>query len=199
MSPTAVPPVSPTSGRPHKPVPRGFLAAPRPQQKSIYEMGVYELRARHRQNAESLTRAYVARLMCAIVLSRPLTAALASVHSGPSTSTYVQRITAEQAAIEDRLVKLGVENIEQMLQQTYIEDEKMNIDTDAPPPEPRPIGAKQRAIANYVWGFPIALRWTSLLTPPVCFLSRPGYIIQIQIPRCSPFRRPSRSNKRRIG
>lgn len=73
----------------------------------------------------------------------------------PSTSTYVQRISAEQAAIEDRLVELGVDNIQQMLNKTNLDaspEDKMNVDQPQPQQQegPRPIGAKQRALAKFV-------------------------------------------------
>lgn len=72
--------------------------------------------------------------------------------SGPSTSTYVQRINAEQAAIESRLVELGVEDIQKMLSDTSLNvDEQMNIDGQPQPQSnPRPISAKQRALEKYV-------------------------------------------------
>jgi hypothetical protein len=65
---------------------------------------------------------------------------------------YVQRITAQQAAIERRLVELGVDDIQKKLHNTNLNiDEQMNVDTPSnPPQEPRPIGAKQRALAKYV-------------------------------------------------
>ena len=70
--------------------------------------------------------------------------------SGPSTSTYVQRINAEQAAIKRRLVELGVDDIQEMLHETNLNaDEQMNVD-NASSSQPRPIGAKQRALAKFV-------------------------------------------------
>ena len=67
---------------------------------------------------------------------------------------YVQRINAEQAAIEDRLVELGVDNIQKLLNKTNLDppDDQMHVDQPQVPrpPEPRPIGAKQRALAKFV-------------------------------------------------
>ncbi|KIP12657.1 hypothetical protein PHLGIDRAFT_97222 [Phlebiopsis gigantea 11061_1 CR5-6] len=122
MSPTAA-----SSGRPHKPVPHGFLPSPRPKEHPISDMGVRELRHRHVQNMKKLEEA------------------------GPSTSTYVQRINAEQAAIESRLVELGVDDIQKMLSDTNLNvDEQMNVDGQSlPPNNPRPISAKQRALEKY--------------------------------------------------
>lgn len=79
-----------------------------------------------------------------------------SLRRTPSTSAYVQRILAEQAAIERRLNELGVDDIRQKLNKTSLEsldtEEKMNIDQPQAQQEaePRPIGAKQRALAKFV-------------------------------------------------
>lgn len=66
----------------------------------------------------------------------------------------MQRISAEQAAIEDRLVELGVDNIQKLLNKTNLDppDDQMHVDQPQalPPPVPRPIGAKQRALAKFV-------------------------------------------------
>lgn len=74
----------------------------------------------------------------------------------------MQRISAEQAQIEARLVELGVDNIQKMLHETTIEDQTEQMNIDAPPQqpsppvqthEPRPIGAKLRALQKYVRRF----------------------------------------------
>ena len=88
---------------------------------------------------------------------------MASVTRAPSTSSYVQRLSTEQAQIEARLVELGVDSIQKMLRKTTIEDqsEQMSVDSPQeqqqqpqPPPVqnqgPRPIGAKLRALQKYV-------------------------------------------------
>ncbi|GJE84452.1 hypothetical protein PsYK624_005280 [Phanerochaete sordida] len=125
MSPTRSSPPSSPAGRPQRSVPHGFLPSPRPKERAISELGIRELRQRHVRNVKRLEE------------------------SGPSSSTYVQRINAEQAAIERRLVELGVDDIQRKLNDTSLhEEDTMNIDNQ-PPPEPRPIGAKQRALAKF--------------------------------------------------
>ncbi|KAF7794561.1 hypothetical protein EIP86_005696 [Pleurotus ostreatoroseus] len=132
MSPTAT---SPTS--PRKPVPNGFISY-KPKQKAIRDMSIRELQDLHTRNAR--------------ILSEP----------APSTSSYVQRLSTEQAQIEARLVELGVDSIQKMLRKTTIEDqsEQMSVDSPQeqqqqpqPPPVqnqgPRPIGAKLRALQKY--------------------------------------------------
>lgn len=74
-----------------------------------------------------------------------------------STSAYVERISTEQASIEARLVELGVDTIQTMLQQTDLNaDENMNIDHTPPPSEVpssptavQGIDTKRRILANY--------------------------------------------------
>lgn len=63
----------------------------------------------------------------------------------------MQRISTEQAAIEDRLAELGVDNIQKLLRKTNLDqpDDRMHVDQPQTP-EPRPIGAKQRALAKFV-------------------------------------------------
>jgi hypothetical protein len=70
---------------------------------------------------------------------------------GPSNSGFVQRISAEQAQIESRLVDLvGVEALRSTLQGTSINSdgvEDMIVDG------PRPISAKQRVLDQFVCAF----------------------------------------------
>ncbi|EIN10559.1 hypothetical protein PUNSTDRAFT_132647 [Punctularia strigosozonata HHB-11173 SS5] len=108
-------------------VPHGFRAPPRPRQTPIGQMSVRELREAHERNAKILTA------------------------PTPSSSTYVQRISAEQARIEARLVELvGVDEIRRGLQNTTIDSEgKMSVDSQSQSTMPRAIGAKQRALARY--------------------------------------------------
>ncbi|CAL1701436.1 unnamed protein product [Somion occarium] len=91
-------------------------------------MSIQELQEQHGRNAD--------------ILSKP----------APSTSTYVQRLSAEQAAIEARLVELGVDKIQTMMQRTNINDEgdtQMKIeDTPAVSPS-RAIDTKRRILARY--------------------------------------------------
>ena len=84
------------------------------------------------------------------------------MNRAPSTSTYVQRISADQARIEARLVELvGVDEIRQGLQNTTIDGEGiMSVDATSPsdvqppistiPSMSRAISAKQRALARWV-------------------------------------------------
>ncbi|KAI0693555.1 hypothetical protein BC835DRAFT_1415815 [Cytidiella melzeri] len=124
MSPTSTSPTSST--RPPRSV---FMPSTRPKLKSVSDMTIQELQERHAFNARRLKE------------------------PTPSTSTYVQRISAEQAAIEDRLVELGVDNIQKLLNNTILDspDDKMHVDQPQLPrsPEPLPIGAKQRALAKF--------------------------------------------------
>lgn len=84
----------------------------------------------------------------------------------PSTSTYVQRLSAEQTAIEARLVELGVDSIKHLMQETTIndpEEEEQNAmktgDRPSSPsvPRSRAIDTKRRILARYVSGPSISL------------------------------------------
>jgi len=68
-----------------------------------------------------------------------------------STSTYAQRVLAEQAAIESRLIELeGVESIRTKLRNTQIKGEDdMSVDIPPEPPSSRIIEAKRKALAQY--------------------------------------------------
>ncbi|KAI0921341.1 hypothetical protein AcW1_004655 [Taiwanofungus camphoratus] len=123
---TRLPPsTSPT--RPRKPVvPHGFIAPPKPRQ--IPKMTVRELRDLHARNAR--------------ILAAPTA----------STSASVQKLSAQQAEIEARLVELvGVETIQNQLEQTKIDDEEaMNVDSSPQqPPQVRAIDTKRRALARF--------------------------------------------------
>lgn len=78
-------------------------------------------------------------------------------NSAASTSTLIQRISAEQAAIEARLLELeGIENIQTKLRNTRISaDEEMNIDGPEPHPISKAIDAKRRVLSKYVCLSPI--------------------------------------------
>ena len=69
-----------------------------------------------------------------------------------STSTYVQRVLAEQAAVESRLVELdGVETINIGLKRTVIKGEDgMSIDIPPEPPTSRTLEAKRKALSRFV-------------------------------------------------
>ncbi|KAG1780125.1 hypothetical protein EV702DRAFT_761562 [Suillus placidus] len=124
-------PQSPTSPmRPKKTVVLpGFRAPPKPKPKPITEMTARELHDQHDRNARLLNS------------------------SSACTSALGQRLSAEQAAIESRLLELeGVEEIRNGLNKTNINaDEIMIVDQ---PRMPHVIDAKRRALSRYA---PIAL------------------------------------------
>lgn len=76
-----------------------------------------------------------------------------TTHSGPSTSAYVQRMTAEQQAIHARLVEVvGVEAINSGIQQISLNrDDQMAV--DEPPRQPEMIETKRRVLARFVQYF----------------------------------------------
>ncbi|TFK43396.1 hypothetical protein BDQ12DRAFT_674911 [Crucibulum laeve] len=126
-----LPPASPTS--PSSPmrrkqlIPHGFRPSPRPKQRPIAEMTVRELQDLHKLNAK--------------ILASP----------GASTSTYVQRVLAEQAAVESRLIELdGMETINTGLKKTKIIGEgDMVVDPPPEPPVSRTLEAKRKALARF--------------------------------------------------
>ncbi|KAI9056557.1 hypothetical protein FKP32DRAFT_1586117 [Trametes sanguinea] len=73
-----------------------------------------------------------------------------------SSSTFIKQLEDQQAAIRTRLNELGVEGIRSQLEQTSIQDDRQAMNVDAAPgpssppqPDPKPIGAKQRALARW--------------------------------------------------
>lgn len=71
----------------------------------------------------------------------------------PTSSTYIDRITADQAAIDAHLVeRIGVEDIRVGMKKATIDEyEDMAIDSEPQKPQPvQLISAKQRALARYV-------------------------------------------------
>ena len=71
---------------------------------------------------------------------------------GASTSTYIQRVLAEQSAIESRLVSLeGVEAIGMGLRRTtLLGDGDMQVDQSPEPTSSRMLEAKRKALGNFV-------------------------------------------------
>ncbi|TFK76032.1 hypothetical protein BDN72DRAFT_831477 [Pluteus cervinus] len=118
-------PTSPTSRRAS--LVNGFRPSPRPKPRPIEEMTLRELRDVHNLNAK--------------ILASP----------GASTSTYVHRITAEQAAVAARIFELeGMETINTGLKNTrIIGEDDMNIDIPAEPPVSRAIEAKRKALSQF--------------------------------------------------
>ncbi|KAL0582018.1 hypothetical protein V5O48_000076 [Marasmius crinis-equi] len=126
------PPSSPTSPRlssnaairRKNAVPPGFRAPPREKPKPISDMSIPELQDRYARNCKTL--------------SSP----------GASTSTYVQRITAEQAAIVSQLEMHGMDVINTGMMNARIGDDRPA--PQAPElPMSRAINAKQRALAKF--------------------------------------------------
>jgi len=68
-----------------------------------------------------------------------------------NTSSFAQRVTAEQAAVESRLIELqGMETINTGLRKTYLRgDDDMVIDLPPDPPTSRTLEAKRKALAQF--------------------------------------------------
>jgi hypothetical protein len=118
-------------------------------------MSVRELQDRHRFNIKLLSSPYALSFLSTIALSmtRSLTLFLSDLHGRQaSTSTYAQRVLAEQAEIEARLIEVdGMESINTGMKQTSIRDEDdMVVDTPPPPPVSRTLEAKRKALARFV-------------------------------------------------
>lgn len=102
------------------------------------------------------TRGYLLSRECHLPALRVIDSLAPIFTRAASTSTYVDRVTAEQAAIEARLVELvGVETIRNKLAHTSIHsDDAMNIDTSPTPQQinrqPQPIPTKAKILAAYV-------------------------------------------------
>jgi len=109
------------------PIPKCFRPPPKPKPRPIDELTVRELRDIYNRNKK--------------ILSSPPV----------STSAYVVRISAEQAAVEARLVELdGMETIQTGLKNTRIRGEDdMVVDTPPEPPTSRTIEAKRKALSRF--------------------------------------------------
>jgi len=105
-------------------VPPGFIAS-RPKRRPS-QMSVRELYDQHERNTRTLST------------------------SAASTSTLVQRVSAEQAAIEARLLELeGMQNIQAKLKNINIsEGDEMNVDLPEHPIA-KAIDTKRRVLAKY--------------------------------------------------
>lgn len=145
-------PKSPTSPR-NRDVPPGFRPSQRPKQRPIPEMTIRELQDLHRLNATILaspyvfSKNYIQYTQCFLIILM--------CFRGASTSTYVQRVLAEQAAVESRLLELdGMEAINVGLKNTKIRGENdMVIDSPPEPPTSRTLEAKRKALAQFVCNF----------------------------------------------
>ncbi|KAJ7699953.1 hypothetical protein B0H17DRAFT_1158002 [Mycena rosella] len=112
-------------------LPPGFRPAPKPKRTPISQMSLRELQDLHSTNTR--------------LLSTPRESTSADAES------WIVRVTAEQAAVEGRLVDLvGVDTINTGLKNTAIKGEDdMNVD---PPPEPHTsptLEAKRKALSRY--------------------------------------------------
>lgn len=141
-------PRSPTSPQCKQQVPPGFRPSVRPKRRPIAEMTIRELQDLRRLNTTILASPY------AIFPSQASLTPIAhapSYYSGASTSSYVHRVQAEQAAIESRLLELdGIETINTGLKETKIRGEDDMIIDLPEPPTSRIIEAKKRALARFV-------------------------------------------------
>ena len=131
----------------------GFRPSPRPKQRPISEMTVRELQDLHKFNIKILSSPCVTLPFC--YDPRLLNCAL-YISSNASTSTYVNRVQAEQAAVESRLIELdGMETINTGLRRTMLRGEgDMVVDSPPEPTTSRAIEAKKKALAQFVsWPF----------------------------------------------
>ncbi|KAG6911719.1 hypothetical protein DXG01_007969 [Tephrocybe rancida] len=121
-------------------IPSGFRPAPKPKKK-IDVMSLRELQDLHTLNAK--------------ILSSP----------GASTSTYVDRVSAEQAHIEARLVELeGVDSLNSAFKTTNIKGEgDMVVDPPPEPPTSRTIEAKRKALSRFAPAYGEAIPGTLTL------------------------------------
>ncbi|KAJ6539223.1 hypothetical protein B0H19DRAFT_960847 [Mycena capillaripes] len=109
-------------------LPTGFRPSPKPKRTPISEMSLRELQDLYSTNARLLASSYVS-----------------------ATPSWMVRATAEQAAVEGRLVELvGMDAINTGLKNTAIKGEDdMNVD---PPPEPYTsptVEAKRKALSRF--------------------------------------------------
>ena len=115
--------------------------------------------------------------------------------SAATTSTYVERISAEQAAVEARLIELdGMETIQTGLKNTSIRGEDdMIVDSPPEPPTSRTIEAKRKALSRFVClvSRVFALSCVFIRTNA----TRPHRTVQ-SIPGLSVCRRPLNSNNK---
>lgn len=140
-------PVSPTSPRrKQQTLLPGFRPSPRPKQRPIAEMTLRELQDLHRLNSNVLASPCARSFVQHSSSSNPI------FRRGASTSTYVQRVLAEQAAVESRLIELdGMETINTGLKNTKIRGENdMAVDPPPEPPTSRALEAKKKALARFV-------------------------------------------------
>lgn len=148
--------------RPHKAnatsIP-GFISPPKPKKRPIHNLSIPELYEKHAANKRLLSNPYAPH---PLVPARALTdAGVHSAYSAPSTSTFVQHLSAEQTAIEARLTELvGVKEIQEMFRRTSISgNDGMRVDGETSAqilddrnsaPTNRILEAKRRILSKYV-------------------------------------------------
>lgn len=141
-------PLSPASLKPgrKKSIPVGFRPAPKPKKK-IDEMTLRELQDLYALNTRILSSPYVLRILLIMELI-----IMSLEDRGASTSTYVNRVSSEQAQIEARLVELdGMESINSALKNTRLKGEgDMAVDSSPEQPLSRAIEAKRKALSRFV-------------------------------------------------
>lgn len=104
----------------------GFRAPPRPKRTPIAEMTVRELQDLYTFNKRILAGA-------------------------SDGGAYVDRIRAEQAAVESRLMDQGIDDLSGTLKKTKLKGEgDMEVDDQPEPVTSRTIEAKKKALAQYV-------------------------------------------------
>ena len=132
-----------------KSIPAGFRPAPKPRQKPISQMSLRELRDLHNLNTRILSSPYVPLASCCTV---PNIYAIVVSCREASTSTYINRVSLEQKAIESRLIELdGMEEINTGLKNTRL-DAEADMAIDSPPvlPYSRTLDAKRKALSRFV-------------------------------------------------
>lgn len=127
----------------------GMLRAPRPKQIPIEELSLDDLRNRFQDNKNLLSKTYADNIFATIVRREtdqfPMFRLLSSA---ASSSTFVERITAEQSKIQARIAEIeSLEAIQKGMNKTTIDEDGMVVDL----PEPSPaMLAKQKALAAWV-------------------------------------------------
>jgi len=133
----------------------GFRPAPKPNNRPISQMTVRELQDRFNLNSRILASpcVLIGALLIPTVSDYCRLLFSLSSNSDATASSYAQRVTAEQAAVESRLIELrGMETINTSLRKaTLREDSDMAIDVPTEPPTSRTLEAKRKALAQFVW------------------------------------------------
>ncbi|KAJ7638692.1 hypothetical protein FB45DRAFT_409189 [Roridomyces roridus] len=145
------PPSSPTSPtrstmRHKTTMPSGFRPAPKPKRTPIAEMSVRELQDLHNTNTRLLSSPYVSSDTHPVRLTP-----YARSRQSTSSDAWITRLTAEQDAIQGRLVELlGVDAINTGLKNTTLKGEDdMNVDLPSEPYISPALEAKRKALSRF--------------------------------------------------